>query len=91
MRKACDFCDYFIIATANSCVHIKAISEAIETDLEKEKIRPFFSYQAQVDSGWVVLDYVDVIVHIFLKPLREFYSLEKLWPLSRKVSPSRIK
>jgi len=85
MRKACNFCDYFFIASANSSVHLKAISEAIEEDLEKEKIKPFFPSQQQLNSGWVVLDYGSVIVHIFYKPLRQFYSLEHLWRTASEV------
>jgi len=64
---------------------LKAISEAIEEDLEKEKIKPFFPSQQQLNSGWVVLDYGSVIVHIFYKPLRQFYSLEHLWRTASEV------
>jgi ribosome-associated protein len=88
MRKACDFCDYFFIASANSSVHLKAIAEAIEEDLEKDKIKPLFSFREQLDSGWIVLDYVDVVVHLFYKPLREFYNLEYLWQDAPKVKLS---
>ena len=79
MRKVCNFCDYFVILTGTSKPHIKAISEAIEEDLEKYKIKTLASATQQVESGWIILDYFNVIVHIFYKPMREFYSLEHLW------------
>jgi ribosome-associated protein len=85
MRKACNFCDYFLIASANSSIHIKAIAEAIEESLKDEGIKPFFPSKEQIDSGWVVLDYGSVIAHIFYQPLRKFYSLENLWHSARKV------
>ena len=67
--------------------HIVGVAEAIEEGLYKEKTEPLFSgTSAQgIESGWIVLDYVSVVVHIFLKPQREFYSLEHLWQDSKRV------
>ena len=85
MRKICNFCDYFVILSGSSKPHIKAISEAIEEDLEKDKIKALASAASQVESGWVTLDYLSVIVHIFYQPMREFYSLERLWQDAPRV------
>ena len=54
-------------------------------DLAKDAIKPLFHGPASDESGWVVLDYVSVIVHIFYKPVREFYALEKLWADAKKI------
>jgi ribosome-associated protein len=67
--------------------HIAGIAEAIEEGLDKEKIKPLFSGPRlrNPESGWIVLDYVSVVVHIFQKPQREFYSLEHLWGDAKRV------
>lgn len=91
MRRISNICDFFLILSGNSKPHIKAIAEALEEDLEKEKIKPLASVSGQVDSGWIVLDFLSVIVHIFYKPVREFYSLEHLWQDARRLKiPKRL-
>jgi ribosome-associated protein len=85
MRKIVNFCDYFLIVSGSSKPHIKAISEAIEEELDRDRIKTLASVSAQVESGWIVLDYLSVIIHIFYKPMREFYSLEHLWQDARHV------
>jgi ribosome-associated protein len=79
MGKVSNFCDFFVILNGTSSRHIRTISEAIEEELLKDRIKPLASRQTNEESGWVLLDYLDVIVHIFSKPMREFYSLERLW------------
>jgi ribosome-associated protein len=64
---------------------VNAIAEAIQQDLEKDKIKSLSKVSADDESGWVVLDYTDVIAHIFYKPMREFYSLEHLWSDAKRV------
>ena len=61
--------------------HSVGVAEAIEEELYKDKIKPLLSglSSSNSESGWIVLDYVNVVVHIFQKPQREFYSLEHLW------------
>jgi ribosome-associated protein len=85
MRRVCDFCDYFVIASATSLRHSGAISQAIEEDLEKERIKSLSKASPHGESGWIVLDYLSVIAHIFYKPMREFYSLERLWSDAKRV------
>lgn len=89
MRKVCNFCDYFLILSGSSKPHIKAISDAIEEDLEKDRIKSLAAAATQVESGWMTLDYFSVIVHIFYKPVREFYSLERLWQDARRLKIPR--
>jgi ribosome-associated protein len=79
ISRAASFADYFVIASAGSERQIKAILEAIDEGVEKqEKIRPM-GREGNAESGWVLLDYGDVIVHIFGPEEREYYDLESLW------------
>jgi len=69
--------DYFVIMTANSNVHAKALMDHIEEELEKKEIRVI---RREIGDGrWYVLDYGSFIVHILTPDLREHYQLEKLW------------
>lgn len=71
--------DFFIIATGTSDVHLKAISDEIREKMKKEeKIIPWHVEGYKV-SRWILLDYVDIVVHIFDPETRSYYSLEKLW------------
>ena len=85
MRKVSGFCDYFVILSANSLRQVNAIALAIEEDLAKTRIKSLSKASSSDESGWVVLDFVSVIVHIFYKPMREFYSLERLWSDAKRV------
>jgi ribosome-associated protein len=85
MRKVYNLCDYFVIASTTSLRQTNAVSQAIDEDLLKLRIRPLSKVLPNDESGWVVLDYSSVIAHIFYKPMREFYSLERLWSDAKKV------
>ena len=89
MRSVCSFCDYFVIASGSSLRQTKAIAEAIIEDLQKDRIKSLSEVNTNDDSGWIVLDYSSVIAHVFYKPMREFYSLERLWADAKKVRISR--
>jgi ribosome-associated protein len=92
MRKVSNFCDFFVILNGTSRRHIRAVSEAIEEELRKDRIRPLASGQSKEESEWLLLDFFTVIVHIFSKPMREFYSLERLWQdASRVRMPKKLK
>ncbi|MFH1458358.1 MAG: ribosome silencing factor [Candidatus Omnitrophota bacterium] len=85
MREACSFCDYFVILSGTSLRHVNAVAQAIEVSLDKDRIESLSKVSPNDESGWVVLDYISVVVHIFYKPLREFYSLERLWSDAKRV------
>lgn len=76
--------DYFIMATANSTTQLKTLSDVAEEAAEKLGETPY-SVEGERDSGWRVLDYSSVIVHLFLPEQREFYSLDRLWQDAEKV------
>jgi len=85
MRAVSGFCDYFVILSANSLRQVNAVALAVEEDLDKDRIKSLSKAPSSDESGWIVLDFVSVIVHIFYKPMREFYSLERLWSDAKKV------
>ena len=78
LRNLASFADYFIICSADSEVQVKAVADEIDKSLRDKGIKCWHreGYQGLT---WVLLDYVDVVVHVFKKEAREFYSLEKLW------------
>jgi ribosome-associated protein len=71
--------DYFIIASANSDTQLDAIANAIEEEVYKAVKQNPWQSEGRTNKEWVLLDYVDVVAHIFLKDKREFYALEELW------------
>ena len=71
-------CDYFVIASGEADIHVKAIAEAVDEGLLREGHKPH--HREGVNEGnWILLDYIDVVVHVFYEPSRRFYTLEKLW------------
>jgi len=78
LRKLTTITDYFVICTAHSDVQVKAIADAIMEGSKKEGERPWHK-EGMTHKTWVLLDYVEVVVHIFLNETRNFYGLEKLW------------
>ncbi|MDP2905611.1 MAG: ribosome silencing factor [Candidatus Omnitrophota bacterium] len=89
MRGISDLCDYFVIVSGNSNRQVNAIAQAIVSDLDIDGIKPLSKGVANDESGWVVLDFGSVIAHMFYKPMREFYSLERLWSEAKMVRPQR--
>lgn len=84
VRDICNFADYFVLSTAESGRQINAVSEEIEKILKAEGERPIHR-EGSADSGWVLLDYGNVIVHTFAPLEREFYDLEGLWSSAKAV------
>lgn len=78
VRQVCGFADYFVICSGESGRQLKAILDEVEHELKKEGVRPHHS-EGALDSGWLLLDFGDVIVHIFAPLEREFYQLDELW------------
>lgn len=73
-----DFTDYFLICSGTSERQVQAISEAIQESLSKSGVRPLH-VEGQRGGNWVLLDYGDLVAHVFQPEPREFYGLEKLW------------
>ena len=85
MQAISGFCDYFVIVSGTSLRHVNALAQGIEEDLYNDKIKPRARVLHEDESGWLVLDYQSVVVHIFYKPLRDFYALERLWSDAKRV------
>jgi ribosome-associated protein len=71
--------DYFVIASANSDTQLDAIATSIEEEVYKSIRQNPWQSEGRTNNEWVLLDYVDVVAHVFLKDKREFYALEELW------------
>ena len=80
----CSFADYFVICTGETQRQIRAIREEVEHTLKREGVLPIH-HEGTVDSGWLLIDYGDVIVHIFATEEREYYQLDKLWSQANLV------
>src|SRR5215469_15213338 len=76
--------DYFLISTGRSDVQVQAIARGIEERMDRELEHPI-SIEGLQHAHWVVLDYEDVVAHVFLEPTREFYRLERTWTDAREI------
>lgn len=74
----CTMADFFVIAEGTVDRHVKAISQAIMDELAQQGKNPFH-VEGQQEGDWIVLDYGDIVIHLFIPELREKYALEKLW------------
>ena len=72
--------DYFILASAENVRQLDALEDAVE-----EGIRLELNKEGEGDSGWILMDYKDIVVHLFTKEQREFYDLEKIWSDAKKL------
>lgn len=89
VSKVATFCDYLVILSGTSLRQVNAVAEFIQEDLAKDGIVPLSKARSNDESGWVVLDYGSVVTHIFYKPMREFYALERLWSDGKKVNEKK--
>ena len=71
--------DYFIICSANSDTQLEAVARSVEEEVEKVTGESPWQTEGRTNREWVLLDYVDVVVHVFLRDRRKFYALEELW------------
>jgi len=72
-------CDYFVICTGTSNTHVNAISGIIQKQVSKiTKDKPWH-VEGEGSAEWILLDYVNIVVHIFQKHIREYYDIESLW------------
>jgi ribosome-associated protein len=78
LRGLSAFTDYFVICSGTSDTHVEGIAQNIEDELHEQNTK-LWHREGTKKSSWILLDYIDVIVHIFLNDAREFYSLERLW------------
>jgi ribosome-associated protein len=79
LSDAAGIADWFVICQGDNPPHNKAIADAIIHGLKEKGVTPWHT-EGESDSRWILLDYSDVVVHVMLGDLREYYGLEKLWP-----------
>lgn len=80
--------DYFVIAAGTSNTQVRALADEVEYQLELQGITP-----RQIEgkaTGWILLDYHDVVIHVFLQDQREYYNLEKLWADAKELDISHL-
>jgi len=85
VRKLCSFADFFVIMSGRSTRHVQGLAEAIEVDLRSKKLSTS-SAEGLNEGTWVLLDYSDVVVHIFYSETRKFFDIEGLWHDAPRIS-----
>ncbi len=85
LAGVCSFTDYFLICGGTSTRHTQAICDAVVESLEKSGVSPSH-IEGYSQAEWILLDYLDFVVHIFSKRAREFYGLERLWKTAKPVA-----
>ncbi len=85
LRELAGVSDYFVIVSASSEVQTKAIADAIEEKLREDHASKPWHVEGRDGRRWVLLDYIDVVVHVFHETTREFYLLERLWGDAKRI------
>ncbi|MFI5251820.1 MAG: ribosome silencing factor [Bacteroidota bacterium] len=78
LRKVSDMTDFFIVCSADSDIQVKAIADAVTEGTDQLGVRTWHA-EGLSQRQWVLLDYIDIVVHIFHKEIRKYYGIEKLW------------
>ena len=79
LKGVSDMTDYFLIASGTSDTHVRALGNAVMEDMKKERSQTAHHVEGLAQGRWVLLDYVDFVVHVFHPTLRNFYQIERLW------------
>jgi ribosome-associated protein len=88
MREISSITDYFVICSGGSERQVQAIADAIDEQMSQSGVR-CLGIEGYREGRWVLMDYGDLIVHVFSKEMREFYDLERLWANAPKIDASR--
>ena len=78
VRKLTDITDFMIIASGTSHRHVHAMAERVREAARQKRVRPI-GIEGEAENDWILMDYADVVVHLMMPQVREFYSLERLW------------
>jgi ribosome-associated protein len=84
------FTDYFVLCSATNPRQVQAIADEVEMRLKKAGLRTAH-IEGYKQAEWVLLDYVDFVVHVFSEKARKFYDLERLWKSAKRLEPSELK
>jgi ribosome-associated protein len=88
LKGTTSFTDYFLLCSGKSDRQVQAIAQGIEEALKKKGIRPL-GQEGMTGGRWILMDYEDVVVHIFLETMRKFYDLEGLWIDAPRIDPQK--
>jgi ribosome-associated protein len=83
------FTDYFVVCSGTNPRQIQAISDEVEDRLKKAGLRPTH-VEGYKQAEWILIDYVDFVVHIFTEKARQYYDLERLWKSAKKLRPAEL-
>ncbi|PYX95974.1 MAG: ribosome silencing factor, partial [Acidobacteria bacterium] len=83
------FTDYFVVCSGTNPRQIQAIADEVEQRLRNAGLRPTHS-EGYKQADWVLLDYVDFVVHIFSEKARKYYDLERLWKSAKRLEPGEL-
>lgn len=83
-------CDYFIICEGDSTTQVDAIAKSVEHEINKAVGEKPYHSEGYENAEWILIDYVDIVVHVFQKPIRSFYNLEALWADAETVNLPKI-
>ena len=83
------FTDYFVVCSGTNPRQVQAISDEVELRLKGAGLRPTH-IEGYKQAEWVLLDYVDFVVHVFSEKARKFYDLERLWKSARRMEPAEL-
>lgn len=89
IKEISSFANYFILCSGNSNRQVQAIASSIESDLKKKGIY-YLGIEGFNEGKWILLDYDDVIIHVFYQPIREFYELERLWADAPRIKLKNV-
>ena len=84
IRKLCVICDYFVITHGYNQPQVEAITDNIIDELGRHGINPK-RVEGQKNSGWILIDYCDIVIHVFMNDQRSFYELERIWKDAENV------
>ena len=87
LQGVTDMTDYFVIASGTSDTHVRALGDHVQQEMKKDGTAPNH-VEGMTQGRWVLLDYVDVVVHLFHPTLRGFYQLERLWSDAEVITVS---
>jgi ribosome-associated protein len=82
--------DYFVLCSGTNPRQVQAIADEVELRLKKAGLRPTH-VEGYTQAEWVLIDYVDFVVHVFSEKARKFYDLERLWKSARRLEPGDLK
>jgi len=78
-------CQYFVICDGDSNIHVDAVADSVDEYVREKLSEKPFHVEGRENAEWILVDYVDVIVHVFQRSIREFYNLEGLWADAKRT------